>query len=101
MNTAVPGTIHEGRVELEAPVDWPEGTKVKVSLVDPEGQKIGMSEEEWSDSPEALADWEAWFRSRQPLKMTAEEEAEFQKFQEEVGRYSKEAMRRQMEEGLP
>lgn len=100
MNVLVPGTFHEGRVELEAPVDWPEGAKVKVELVEPEPIKIGISEEEWSDSPEAIEDWLRWYRSLEPLQITPAEEAEFWRFQEEIGRYTKEAVRRQMEEGL-
>src|SRR5437762_421446 len=99
MNAVVPGTFHDGRVVLEAPVDWPEGMKVQVIPVE-SGERIGLTEEEWSDSPEAIEDWLRWYRALEPLKITPEEEAEFWRFQEEIDRYTKEAVRRQMEEGL-
>ena len=99
MSIVVPGTVREGRVVLETPVDWPEGMKVQVTPVE-SGERIGLTEEEWSHSPEAIEDWLRWYRPLEPLKITPEEEAEFWRFQEEIGRYTKEAVRRQMEEGL-
>src|SRR5579862_1517086 len=87
MNEAIPGTFHEGRVVLETPVDWPEGAKVEVELVDPES-KIGISEEEWSDSPEAIAEWIRWYDSLEPLQITPEEEAEIAAWRQKIKEYT-------------
>ena len=35
------GTIVNGRVELDRPADWPDGTRVTVDVTVPEGQPAG------------------------------------------------------------
>jgi hypothetical protein len=87
MSAAVPGILHEGRVVLETPTDWPDGARVEVRLVEPVA-KIGLSEEEWSDSPEAIAHWIRWYDSLQPLEMTPEEEADLATWRQRVKEYT-------------
>jgi hypothetical protein len=99
--TAVKGTVKNGRVEVETPADWPEGCTVLIELLPGVREKIGIDESEWRDDPASLADWEAWIKTIEPLEFTPEEEAAFARFNEEMRRYNLDAVRRQMEEGLP
>ena len=39
---------------------------------------LGVTEEEWSNTPEAIADWLKWYDSLEPLVMTPEEQAEWE-----------------------
>lgn len=71
--SAIQGTWREGRIILDEPVQWPEGRRVRVEPLAAEAA-FGLSEEEWSDTPEAIADWLQWYDSLEPLEMTPEEE---------------------------
>lgn len=93
------GSIHEGRIVPDGPVDWPQGTKVEIIPQRAPAEKIGLGEAEGRDDPEALADWEAWLRTIEPLELTPAERAERACFREEMRRFNPEAVRRQMEEG--
>ena len=64
------GTYKSGHVELDSPVDWPEGVRVavqpakNVSAQTPEPcEKFGMSEEDWPTTKEGIealiAEWNA------------------------------------------
>ena len=53
---AIKVTVRQGRRELEAPPDWPDGTEVLIEPTAPSG-KIGIDESEWRDDPDSLADW--------------------------------------------
>ena len=44
----------------------------------PKEETLGVREEDWSDTPEAIASWLQWYDSLEPLEMTPEEEAEWQ-----------------------
>ncbi len=73
---ALKGTVKNGHIVLDAPADWPEGFRV---LVEPlgEAEAYGSREEDWQDTPEAIAAWLAWYDSLEPLEMTPAEEAEW------------------------
>jgi hypothetical protein len=82
--TAIKAIVKGGRLELEVPADWPEGTVVEIHPVGQAGQNAGRpmtSEEEageegWSNTPEAIADWLRWYDSLEPLTLTPEEETD-------------------------
>jgi hypothetical protein len=46
-----------------------------------------MSEEEWSDSPEAIEDWLRWYDSLEPLEFTPQEEADLAAWRQKVKEY--------------
>jgi hypothetical protein len=71
---AIQGTWKNGQIVPHAAVDWPEGTRLRIEPLPAEG-RIGIEEGEWSDSPEAIAEWRRWYDSLEPLIMTAEEDA--------------------------
>jgi hypothetical protein len=56
------------------PPDWPDGTEVLVQPVCAENE-IGIREEDWPGTPEAIAEWLEWYDSLEPLIFTEEERA--------------------------
>jgi len=70
--STIRGIYRNGKIEIATPVDWPDGSQV---LIEPVEEIIGMREEDWSDTPEAIAAWLQWYDSLEPLIFTAEERA--------------------------
>ena len=87
MTTAIPGTVHDGHIVLETPVDWPEGTKVEVTLVTPARPRYGMTEDEWPTDPEGIARLIAEIDAIEPLVFTPEEEADLAAWRQKMKVY--------------
>jgi hypothetical protein len=49
---------------------------------------IGVSDEDWSNSPEAVADWLAWYDSLEPLEFTSEERTDLAAWRQKVKEYT-------------
>ncbi len=98
MNT-IKATVRNRRIELKAPDELLDGTEVLVDVTPLTLDKIGIHESEWRDDPTALADWEAWLKTIEPLELTPEEQAVHSRFEEEFRRFNLEAVRRQMNAG--
>ena len=98
MNT-IKTTIQNRRIELNAPDELPDGTEVLVDVTAVSPEKVGIDEAEWRDDPGALADWDAWLRTIEPIELTPEEQAGNDRFEKEFRRFNVEAVRKQMEEG--
>ena len=96
--SAIRATWTNGQIVPAEPVDWPEGSELLVEPVAP-AEKIGLDESEWRDSAEALADWEAWIHTIEPLEYTDAERAELARYRKEFRRHNLEAVRKQMELG--
>ena len=92
-------TVRNRRIELTAPEELPDGTEVLVEVIPVAREKIGIDESEWRDDPDALADWDAWLGTIEPIELTPEEQAAHDRFEEEFRRFNVEAVRKQMEEG--
>jgi hypothetical protein len=60
----------------------------------PDNDKMGLTEAEWRDDAEALADWAAWLDTIEPVEFAADDA-----FAEAFRRFNIEAVRKQMEEG--
>jgi hypothetical protein len=84
-----------GQILPAEPVDWPEGSELLVEPVIPM-EKIGLDETDWHDDAAALADWEAWIKTIEPLELTEEEIDSMARFREEFRRHNIEAVRKQM-----
>jgi len=69
---AIRAVVQGGRLEVRVPGDWPDGTEVVVQPVTGDG---GLGEEDWQDTPEAVAAWLEWYDSLEPLTFTDEERA--------------------------
>jgi hypothetical protein len=76
MNT-VKGTVQNGHVVLDHPTDLPEGSRVLVEPITDE-ETFGLREEDWQDTPEAIAAWLQWYDTLEPIAWTSQEEAEWQ-----------------------
>jgi hypothetical protein len=70
--TVLKSVVKDGKIELEAPTDWPEGTEVRI---EPVAGSIGIRDEDWPDTPEGIARLLDSMDRVEPLDMTAEEEA--------------------------
>jgi hypothetical protein len=95
---AIRATVRSGRLELDTPPDWPDGTVV---LIEPETappETIGIDESLWSDEPASMADWNAWIKTIEPLEFTPEEVEKMSEFDRRMRLYNLEAVRRQMQE---
>jgi hypothetical protein len=69
------GVIQQGRLEVEEPVNLPDGTQVSLAISESAASEIN-SDQAWDNSPEGVADWLKWYEKLEPLVMTAREEAE-------------------------
>ncbi len=96
---AIRSTVKNGKIVLDAPADWPEGCGVIIEPVSTSRAKIGLDESEWRDDPVALADWEAWIKTIEPIELTPEEQAATARFEEAFRQFNVEAVRKQMAEG--
>jgi hypothetical protein len=96
---AIRATVRSGRLELDAPPDWPEGTEVLIEPMNSRCDQIGIDESEWSDDPASLADWEAWIQTIEPLEFTSEETERMADFDNRMRLYNLDAVRRQMHGG--
>jgi hypothetical protein len=87
-NKALTGTWKDGQIQLDQPVDWPEGRRVVITPQETqEGEWLGITEEEWPRTPEALADWLKWLDSIEPIEMTPEEEADALAWRQKLREY--------------
>lgn len=93
---AIRATWTNGQIVPAEPVDWPEGMQLLVEPV-PAIEKIGLTEEEWRDDPAAIADWEAWIDTIEPMIWAEGEREEYEQYREEMRRFNIEAVRKQME----
>lgn len=82
----ITGIWQDGHVVLDGVTDWPDGCRVLVEPVSMD-ETIGLSEDEWRDSPEAVAEWIQWYESLEPLEITPEEQADVVNWQRQIGAY--------------
>ena len=96
---ALKGIIRNGQVVLERPTDWPDGTEVRIAPTATDqanGEEPG--EEEWSNTPEAIAEWLAWSKSLKPLNITPEEEADTEAWLRKMSDYGWAKMEKRVED---
>ncbi len=90
--TSIRTVVHDRRIEVTAPPDLPDGTEVRIDVTPVATCKIGLSESEWRDDPDAIANWEAWLNTIEPVEFAPDD-----RFAEEFRRFNIEAVRKQME----
>jgi hypothetical protein len=73
----VKAIVKNGKIELEAPNNWPEGTEVRIEPI-PASGSIGIRDEDWPNTPEGIARHLALMDGIEPLDITLEEEAEWE-----------------------
>ena len=79
------GTVKDGKIEFPEPTDLPDGTPVQVIGGGP--ALAGMDEDDWDNSPEAIAAWHAWLDGLEPLILTPDDEARSRAAREDQKRY--------------
>jgi hypothetical protein len=53
MSAIIKAIVKDGRIEAEAPAEWPEGTEVRIEPTTP-GSSTFLGEEDWPGTPEAV-----------------------------------------------
>lgn len=72
--TTIKAVVRGGRLETSEPIDLPDGTELTIP-VPSQPPALGIRDEDWSDSPDAIEAWIRWYDSLEPLEFTAEERA--------------------------
>lgn len=93
------GTYRDGLVQLDSPLDLPDGYRVQVVVPENQGNRrpelqYGLDEATWVDTPENRAAILARMEAYEPPVMTPEEEAEWNAAREAVKQYTIEKMKR-------
>lgn len=84
------GTYRDGLVQLDSPLDLPDGFRVKVVIPEP----YGLDEATWVDSPENRAALLRSMEEYEPIQLTPEEEREIEEARRAVKEYTLEKMKR-------
>ena len=67
---AILSLVKNGRIEVDAPPDWPEGSPVRVEL----GLNVQAKyDDERPETPEEIEAWLRWYHTLEPIVMTPEE----------------------------
>ena len=93
--SALMGVIREGRVELEAPATFPDGTRVRVE--EAEDSDGFLREEDWPTTPEGIEQLIQKMKNTEPVILTPEEEIDIRAFRAASKAKSVESFRRRME----
>ena len=80
------GTIQHGQIEMNEPIDLPDGSKVTVQVAI--SKEADDSEDDWDNSPEGIADWLRWYQSLEPLIFSPEEEKDTAAWLKRLDQYS-------------
>ena len=102
---AIEATVQNRRIEVLAPDDWPDGTKVMVDVMPvPTSNRFDdvdfMTEDEQSDDPDAIKRWMAELEALPGITMKPEEEAEMLAWRRREKEFNLEAARREMAKGI-
>ena len=95
---AIRATWKNGQIVPENPVDWPEGLRLLIEPDPSQPEGDGACDDDWSNSPEAIADWLKWYDSLEPLIFTAEEEADTEAWLKKMNEYEIAKMNKGIEE---
>lgn len=75
------GTVANGKIEVAAPAEWPEGLSVRINPAD--DCEVGMREEDWPTTPEAIEAWCAMIENLEPVILTPDDKARIRAAREE------------------
>jgi hypothetical protein len=80
--TTIKGIVRNGRIEVNERIDLPDGTELRIPIPDV-AASLGIRDDEWPDSPEAIDAWIRWYDSLDPLEFTASERAAWEAARQE------------------
>jgi hypothetical protein len=72
--TTIKAIIRNGRIEVDGPIDLPDGTELTIPIPVPPTTP-SPSDEDGSDPPEVIENWIRWYDSLEPVAFTPEERA--------------------------
>ena len=93
--SALMGVIREGRVELEAPATFPDGTRVRVE--EAEESDGFIREEDWPTTPEGIEALIQKMKDTEPVILTPEDEVRIAAARAAFRTVSIAAVKKQME----
>ncbi len=85
---AIRATWRNGQIVPDVPVDWPQGYRLRIEPDVVQAEPEEMREEDWSNSPVAIADRLSWYDSLEPLIFTPEEESDLSAWRRQVKEYT-------------
>ena len=86
-----------GQIVPAGPVDWPEGSELRVEVIgQPDG--ISLTEEDCRDDSESIAAWVAAVEAIEPPTWSEGEREDFERWRSAHRQFNIEAVRRQIEE---
>jgi N-methylhydantoinase B/oxoprolinase/acetone carboxylase alpha subunit len=94
---AIMATWKNGKIVPSEPVDWPEGSRLRVEPV-ADGDELVPGDDNWGDDPASIEAWTAAAQQIKPMIWEPGEREEFEAYREKVRQYTLEAVRRQMAE---
>jgi hypothetical protein len=74
---AIMGTVRNGQIIVDQPIEWPDGCRVVIEPVAKE-ETLGIRDEHWPTDAEGIARLLELMDKIEPLEMTPEEEAAWQ-----------------------
>jgi hypothetical protein len=72
--TTIRAIVRNGRIEVDDPIDLPDGTELTIPIPD-QAESLGIRDEDWLDTPEAIDSWIRWYDSLEPVEFTSAERA--------------------------
>ena len=72
--TTINAIVRNGQIEVDEPIDLPDGTELTIPIPDADAT-LGIRDDEWSDTPEAIEAWIRWYDSLEPLDFAPGERA--------------------------
>lgn len=95
------GTYKSGHVELDSPVDWPEGARVEILPSSPtneceDDEDYGMDEQDWPTTKEGIEELIARMDAREPVEYSAEDLERIEAAHKWFGDYTRAAVARDM-----
>jgi hypothetical protein len=113
------GTYEQGRVIVDTPADWPDGSRVEVSLLSlssgdgrneaindirkefldamNDSNRVGLEDSLWPSTPGEREIWLKWFDSRESLDLSAAEQERMEAFWNESKALQKELVKKSWE----
>ena len=75
--TTIKAVVRNGRIEVEVPIDLPDGTELTIPTPNP-ASAARLRDEDCPETPEAIEEWIRWYDALEPLTFTPEERAAWQ-----------------------
>jgi hypothetical protein len=80
--TTIKAIIRNGRIEVDEPIDLPDGTELTIPLPSLPAT-LGIRAEEEAETPEAIEAWIRWYDALEPLEFTPAERAAWEAARQE------------------